>query len=240
MANEIPPNLPIPPIAPAGVEPGRGFDVPDPFEEHASMPNKPGQQNPLIATPQVDEPLVSEKSVFPQPKNTNRKSSKPAIVIIIIVIILLFLVAIGVITMRLLGTTATPVPSSTPLPSEVPAIIESSAPVSSPSPAVVVGGGGEDADHDGLLNAEEQLYGTDPANPDTDGDGYNDGEEVKNGYNPLGEGTLDSDNDGLADPTERKMGTDPFNPDTDGDGYSDGDEVAHSHNPLIPAPNDKL
>ncbi len=47
-----------------------------------------------------------------------------------------------------------------------------------------------DSDLDGLLDSEEVLYGTDPANPDTDGDGYDDGTEVAGGYNPLGEGGL--------------------------------------------------
>lgn len=41
-----------------------------------------------------------------------------------------------------------------------------------------------DHDHDGLADWEEELYGTDPNNPDTDGDGYLDGEEVASGYNP--------------------------------------------------------
>jgi hypothetical protein len=45
-----------------------------------------------------------------------------------------------------------------------------------------------DADKDGLDFLQEILNGTDPNNPDTDGDGHNDGEEVKNGYNPDGEG----------------------------------------------------
>lgn len=47
-----------------------------------------------------------------------------------------------------------------------------------------------DNDNDGLSNAEEVVYGTDLNNPDTDGDGYLDGIEVENGYNPLGEGKL--------------------------------------------------
>ena len=48
-----------------------------------------------------------------------------------------------------------------------------------------------DSDSDGLTDIEElKIYGTDPKNPDTDGDGYSDGDEVKNGYNPLGEGEL--------------------------------------------------
>ena len=47
-----------------------------------------------------------------------------------------------------------------------------------------------DSDNDGLTDAEEKIYGTDPHNPDTDGDGYLDGAEVKAGYNPLGAGKL--------------------------------------------------
>jgi hypothetical protein len=42
-----------------------------------------------------------------------------------------------------------------------------------------------DSDNDGLTDAEEKVYGTDPFNRDTDGDGYSDGVEVKSGYNPL-------------------------------------------------------
>lgn len=43
----------------------------------------------------------------------------------------------------------------------------------------------QDSDQDGLSNEEEKLYGTDLNNPDTDGDSYNDGVEVKSGYDPL-------------------------------------------------------
>ncbi len=42
-----------------------------------------------------------------------------------------------------------------------------------------------DTDKDGLSDELELQLGTDPNNPDTDGDGYTDGEEVANGYNPL-------------------------------------------------------
>lgn len=43
-----------------------------------------------------------------------------------------------------------------------------------------------DDDKDGLTNQEEFFYNTDPQNSDTDGDGYLDGDEIKNGYNPNG------------------------------------------------------
>lgn len=48
-----------------------------------------------------------------------------------------------------------------------------------------------DSDDDGLSDYEEiKIYLTDPNNPDTDGDTYTDGSEVKNGYNPKGPGRL--------------------------------------------------
>ena len=42
-----------------------------------------------------------------------------------------------------------------------------------------------DPDNDGLKNWEEKIQKTDPRNPDTDGDGYLDGEEVASGYDPV-------------------------------------------------------
>ena len=47
-----------------------------------------------------------------------------------------------------------------------------------------------DADQDGLADEEEERYGTDKNNPDTDGDGFKDGDEVRSLHNPKGEGKL--------------------------------------------------
>jgi hypothetical protein len=41
-----------------------------------------------------------------------------------------------------------------------------------------------DSDRDGLKDWEESLWHTDPRNPDTDGDGVTDNDEVKNGHSP--------------------------------------------------------
>ena len=54
----------------------------------------------------------------------------------------------------------------------------------------------KDSDHDGLTDWQEtEIYRTDPFNPDTDGDGYLDGEEVTSGYDP----SKPAPNDKLAD-----------------------------------------
>ncbi len=111
-----------------------------------------------------------------------------------------------------------------------------------------------DDDKDGLTNAEEEEVGTDPNNPDTDGDSLKDGAEVKeHKSNPLekdtdkggvedgaevqrgsdptkpeddeGDVANDDDSDGLSNEDEVTAGTDPKNPDTDGDGLKDGPEV---------------
>lgn len=111
-----------------------------------------------------------------------------------------------------------------------------------------------DTDGDGLTDAEEAMYGTDPGNPDTDGDAIDDGGEVHSyGTDPTladtdGDGiddypeidtvgtdptVFDSDGDGVGDGAEYfGTGTDPLNDDTDGDGMNDGDEGAFGSNPL--------
>ena len=103
----------------------------------------------------------------------------------------------------------------------------------------------------------EQIHGsmTDPNNPDTDGDGIQDG--VEDGYNPAwaagnefdvlvhngwvdGDGnTLDRNDpakvwpNGVIDPGENWLETDPNNPDTDGDGLSDGTGEDKNGNGLV-------
>jgi len=47
-----------------------------------------------------------------------------------------------------------------------------------------------DYDKDGLSDRLELLFGTDPTNPDSDGDGHLDGAEVKAGYDPASTSTV--------------------------------------------------
>jgi hypothetical protein len=68
----------------------------------------------------------------------------------------------------------------------------------------------KDSDDDGLTDQEEKQLGTDPNNPDTDGDKLSDMDEV------------------------RVWLTDPLKADTDGDGYPDGAEILGGYNPKGP------
>lgn len=89
---------------------------------------------------------------------------------------------------------------------------------------------GADPDGDGLTNAQEAKYNTNPCSDDTDGDGLKDKWEVTYmvcaaldpvATNNAGE---DPDADGLTNLQEQAAGANPCNPDTDGDGLKDGDD----------------
>jgi len=75
-----------------------------------------------------------------------------------------------------------------------------------------------DADADDLVTWREYLLGTDPLNPDSNGNGVMDGHDDASGANAA---NPDVDGDGVPNWTERAKGTDPFRADTDGDGVSD-------------------
>jgi hypothetical protein len=82
--------------------------------------------------------------------------------------------------------------------------------VPAPEPAQTFLGTGTDLDADNYPDAAELEIGLDPGNPDTDGDGVADGDEL------------------------RIYGTEPFTWDTDGDGLSDGEELfATRTDPLV-------
>ncbi|MCK4355242.1 hypothetical protein KAW43_02785 [Candidatus Parcubacteria bacterium] len=88
-----------------------------------------------------------------------------------------------------------------------------------------------DSDNDGITDWNDLFMGLDPKNPDTDGDGLSDGDEMSEYHtNPT---EKDTDNDGLTDYQEIKIyHTNPQKPDTDGDGILDGKEIRSGSNAL--------
>jgi opacity protein-like surface antigen len=92
----------------------------------------------------------------------------------------------------------------------------------------------DDDDGDGLSNAEEERFGTNSTNPDTDEDGLGDGVEVRRFFtDPI---HADTDGDRLKDGDEvLRYFSDPLKIDSDGDGTNDGDEVYGGTDPLNPA-----
>lgn len=82
-----------------------------------------------------------------------------------------------------------------------------------PSPLPSQAASETDSDSDGLADAAEPGIGTDPTNPDTDGDGRADGDEIG----------------------PRRVVTDPLDPDSDDDGVDDGDEIGSGTDPNDPA-----
>ncbi|HUQ11927.1 MAG TPA: hypothetical protein VM146_16550 [Steroidobacteraceae bacterium] len=99
-----------------------------------------------------------------------------------------------------------------------------------------------DSDGDGLTNSQEDAAGTGRSNPDTDGDGVNDGTDLAplNPCAPNGNTaaclSADSDGDGLTNTQEDALGTDRNDADTDNDGISDGIEAGT--NPASPVDTD--
>ena len=114
----------------------------------------------------------------------------------------------------------------------------------------------DNADSDPLTNLEEFLRGTDPKNPDTDGDGLTDDVETNTGtyVGASDTGTdpsvPDTDGDGLADGVETNTGifvgtgdtgSDPLVSDSDADGlFNDGIEVAGGGDPNSQADDPEL
>ncbi|WP_367871429.1 chitobiase/beta-hexosaminidase C-terminal domain-containing protein [Luteolibacter sp. Populi] len=76
------------------------------------------------------------------------------------------------------------------------------------------GDGLKDSDFDGLSDLAESFIGTNPALPDTDGDGIPDGWEEDHDLDPLdpSDATTDTDGDGATALEEYEAGTDPGSP----------------------------
>lgn len=219
--------LPPPPTPPRPATPGQvddifsGVDQTRPMVQNprAGVPSHaPGPQRPALTPAEAERSFptdVERFAVAKQPPLFARRS------FIIGLVTLGGLAALGagawvVYTSVMAGrppaagepaptAAATPLPALAPEPSPTAPIPEISA-TPEPVPAEVE----TDADHDGLTDREEALYGTNSYATDTDGDGLTDRDETK------------------------VFATDPVNPDTDNDGFQDGAEVINGYDPKGP------
>jgi hypothetical protein len=118
-----------------------------------------------------------------------------------------------------------PAPVYEPAP-EVVETVETTEPVAADTAAAEpVVASATDADADNYDDAAELAVGLDPNNPDADGDGVADGDEVNIYFTDPW--VWDTDGDGISD-GEELFGilTNPLVWDTDGDGVGDGETVA--------------
>jgi hypothetical protein len=118
-----------------------------------------------------------------------------------------------------------PAPVYEPAP-EVVETVETTEPVAADTAAAEpVVASATDADADNYDDAAELAVGLDPNNPDADGDGVADGDEVNIYFTDPW--VWDTDGDGISDGEELfGLLTDPLVWDTNGDGIGDGETVA--------------
>lgn len=148
---------------------------------------EPPKSPPVPAPRPVLPPAVPP--VLTQPK----KKSKTGLLIIIGICVLVLFAGGGYALVRFsakpaptpvaVAPTPKPVPKPTPTPTPKPTPTPTPTPEPFPSSAQP----GKDTDSDGLTDLEETVvYGTNPRLPDSDNDGFLDGNEVFHRYNPQG------------------------------------------------------
>lgn len=148
--------------------------------------------------------LESNYSEIPSENSKKKKIIIFSAIIVVVVVIIIFLI---VFFMRKADTNISV--------NETPVVISSqvSSSTSAPEPTKIIDKYPNDKDRDGIDDQKEKELGTsnrdfdtdgdglsdsdeidawktDPTKSDTDGDTFNDGYEVLNGYNPLGQGKL--------------------------------------------------
>lgn len=115
-------------------------------------------------------------------------------------------------------------PALEPAPAYVAEPVETTTPVAADDPSGAPVASAEDLDGDNYVDALELEAGLDPNNPDADGDGVADGDEVNIYFTDPW--VWDTDGDGLSD-GEELFGvlTDPLVWDTNGDGLGDAESA---------------
>jgi hypothetical protein len=189
---EKPPTLGTPPTEPAM------FVMPEEYRHGAigkkkAVPSAPPKPAPT-APPPPPRPPAPPKPALPAKKKGLSKSMK--VMLVAGGILVLVLAIGGFLLLRSLQPeeprqperpqpTTRPAPTAEEKPEEQPA--EEEKPEETVSPFPTAAKPGTDSDSDGLTDLEERIiYSTNPRLPDSDSDGFLDGNEVFHRYNPSG------------------------------------------------------
>lgn len=185
------------PSKPSGIE-ARIFTMPERYRHGAEgkihEPEKKMPHAPLeLKTPTIPAPALPPKPVQPKKKHS---STKIILMVGLVVLVLLSLGGYFLVTrvdeveeeeVVEKVEEASPVGRARPRVDE----IEEEEPEEVADPFAVEVRPGTDSDSDGLSDTEERtIYDTNPRLPDSDADGFLDGNEVFHRYNPAATGTL--------------------------------------------------
>ncbi|OGL67145.1 hypothetical protein A2856_03705 [Candidatus Uhrbacteria bacterium RIFCSPHIGHO2_01_FULL_63_20] len=157
------------------------FVMPEKYRGGAQAMTQPKPPAPVTA-PVAVAPPPPPKPAAPTGKPVPmKKKSKTPTILLIVGLALLASLGFGAYFLLRPTTPAVTTPSPRPVPTPTPTPTPPP-PEPEPEPVPIPGA---DQDGDGLTDIEERLiYGSDPANTDTDADGYPDALEVENRYNP--------------------------------------------------------
>ncbi len=181
----------------SGIE-AKIFTMPERYR-HApqGIMHEPEKKAPPALPPEVKAPVAPSAPSLPKPGITRRPSSGRKWILISGIAILAILWIDGFVLVKFVQKTTQPVaqntapvvrPAPQPKPTpQGPKEPEQTTPATTSEPFPVVVTPGTDTDSDGLTDTEEELiYRTNPRLPDTDADGFLDGNEVFHRYNPGG------------------------------------------------------
>lgn len=175
----------------------RIFTMPESYRHGAQGSlHQPEIKIPAKPPVETQSPVVPIQSILTKPSVSQKKRSGRKIIILVGIVVLMLLSAGGYfLIQKAKEKTQTPVvapvptprpaPETPPEPVKEPAVKEPETEEPEVFPVEIVPG--VDSDSDGLSDIEETLvYKTDPRLPDTDSDGFLDGNEVFHRYNPEG------------------------------------------------------
>lgn len=151
-------------------------------------PHDPSQQNSMQELGQGQAPLMSASGQPVQlqaPLSEKPKKGKLLFVVIAVVGVVMLIVIVALVLTSLGKKPTTSTQNTTNQTTNT-----TNTTASNTTNTVTVADPTADPDGDALTNQEEAKYGTDPNNPDSDGDTFKDGAEVEKGFNPLGAGKL--------------------------------------------------